>query len=93
MNEQAMFFEKVRRKRRKITPPEKIAACLSRLADFYAVNKPGLKSMHISADDAWSLRELAARDEAGGTNEIRMAGFVLRGNDIEWRGFNLVEAP
>jgi len=88
MSEQALMWQKIRRRRRVRTKPADIAANLDRLANFYATNKPGLKSMTISADNAWSLREAWKSKE----NEVRLSGFhIADSGEISWRGFDLVE--
>jgi hypothetical protein len=91
--EQLSFVQKIRRKARVKSAPEDIAKRIQVLADFYRAQKPGQKSITISRDDAWSIREAAKKDEKERTNEVAMAGFHVRGQDIEWRGFDLVELP
>lgn len=91
MTEQLSFVQKIRKRRRKLSTPENIATRLEPLADFYRTQKPNQKSMHISKDDAWSLREARQKDETERTNECGMAGFHFMGQNIEWRGFDLIE--
>lgn len=90
MTAQTTFVEPVRRRRRKLNKPEQIADGLNRLTDFYAVNKPGLKSVTISHDDAWSIREYWRDKEK--QQIARMAGFnVTDAGEMSWRGFDLIE--
>lgn len=56
-----MTFVPLPKARRKVTKPKTIVDNLKRLSDWYAVNKPGLRSMTISQDDAYSLRQLWKR--------------------------------
>jgi hypothetical protein len=89
MNQQAMFFERVRRPRKKLTAPGKIADKLTTLADWYRTNKPNVKCIRITADDAHSLRSMwGDKDKKA---EVMMAGFNIREKDIHWRGFDLIE--
>lgn len=93
MSEQAAFFEPLRRKRRRVSKPSALAERYSRLADWYATNKPGLKSISISADDAYSLRKHWQTKDAkhNGEQECRIAGFhVSADGSISWRGFDLI---
>lgn len=90
---QTSFVEPLKHKRRKTTAPAKIAETIGRLADFYAVNKPGLKSISISADDAYSLRKYWAtkNDKTNGERECRSVGFHISDDGaISWRGFDLI---
>lgn len=93
MTEQTTFVEPLKRKRRKVSKPSALADSYSRLADWYATNKPGLKSISISADDAYSLRKHWQTKDAkhNGEQECRMAGFHIdEKGAISWRGFDLL---
>lgn len=90
MSDQATFFEPLRRKRRKITAPDKIATKIGTLAEWYRANKPEVKCIRISSDDAFSLRQMW-NDETS-RQQVRMAGFNVLGSSISWRGFDLMEA-
>ena len=92
MSEQLSFVQKVRRKARVRSGPEDIAARIAVLANFYREQKPGQKTITISRDDAWSIREALKNDAKDRTNIVAMAGFHVRGEGLEWRGFDLVEA-
>lgn len=89
MNEQTTFVEPLARKRRVVTGPAKIAEKMKPLAEWYSLNKPNLKSMRISSNDAYSLRTMWKDPKK--QPEVRMAGFDIRGQDIHWRGFDLTE--
>ncbi len=89
-----MTFVPLPKSRRKTTKPKTIVDNLCRLSDWYAVNRPGLRSMTISADDAYSLRQLWKKKDAkvDGKAELRSQGFCISDTgDITWSGFELVE--
>lgn len=91
---QTTFVEPMKRRRMKITAPAKIAAQINKLTDWYAVNKPGLRSVTISSDDAYSIRSLWTKKDAkvNGEQECRAAGFhVDAKGHMSWRGFDLIE--
>jgi len=90
MSEQAVFFEPLRRKRRTVTAPDKIASKISTLAEWNRANKPDVKCIRVSADDAYSIRQMWS--DADKRNQVRMAGFDVLGNNISWRGLDLMEA-
>lgn len=108
MNEQTTFVEPLKRAKRVRTKPQKLAEKFKTLAEWYAANKPDVRVLRISRDDAWSLRESWIKDET----ECRMAGFRLQMErartrpgsisdeipsaievkSMSYRGFDLVEA-
>lgn len=85
MAEQASFFEKVRARKRKRTKPSELAAKISVLVEWFAANKPQVKLIRISPDDAWSLREAWKANEI----ECRTCGFHITDHEISFRGFDL----
>jgi hypothetical protein len=92
---QTTFVEPLKITKRKVTAPEKIAAKLKKLADWYRENKPDQRSMTIMADDAFSIRTLWKKKDSrhDGEMECRMAGFNMSDTgELSWRGFDLIEA-
>jgi hypothetical protein len=72
MNEQTTFVEPLKVSKRTRSTPEKIAARINPLADWYKANKPAVKSIRITADDAYSLRQCL---KEGKTVQLYGAGF------------------
>lgn len=92
---QTTFVEPLKRKRRKFTHAAKIAENIGRLAEWYRANKPDVKSITITADDAYSIRKLWATKDAKthGERECRASGFSVNdAGEIHWRGFMLTSA-
>lgn len=97
MNEQTSFVEPLKRVRRVKTKPtklaEKLAEKLTTLADWYKTNKPSVKILRITKDDAWSLREAWLENQI----ECRKNGFSCMISTpktvtaMSFRGFDLVE--
>lgn len=73
-----------------MTPAEKIAASIRRLADWYKTNKPSINYVSISANDAAQIRTLW-KDEKK-RPDVAMAGFMVHGDGhLSWGQWNLRE--